>query len=201
MFHHLHRTVNIQIDLWWPCNEVSCIRGRLMEFCGTRQQAARKILHLLAWAQRWHESLCCWYLRWIYVYWRKNKISQCEGKKISSSFCLIMVNLYGVVISRRKNQFAGCERKTNHPLALTWTWLIFIHVDCGGRIILGGKLISIFWYSMRQSIRLWSDIEDDEPDSDRIRTLSAAAPTLREQMTSWSPFWSLSWSTCPHRMR
>ena len=48
----------------------------------------------------------------------------------------------------------------------------------------GGKLISIFWYSMRQSIRLWSDIEDDEPDSDRIRTLSAAAPTLREQMTS-----------------
>ena len=37
---------------------------------------------------------------------------------------------------------------------------------------------------MRQSIRLWSDIEDDEPDSDRIRTLSAAAPTLREQMTS-----------------
>ena len=85
-----------------------------------------------------------------------------------------------------KNQFAECERKTNYPLALTGTWLIFIHVDCGGRILLGESLISIFCYSMRQCIRLWSDIEDDEPDSDsdRIRTLSAAAPTLREQMTS-----------------
>ena len=83
-----------------------------------------------------------------------------------------------------KNQFAECERKTNYPLALTGTWLIFIHVDCGGSILLGEKLISIFLYLMRQCIRLWSDIEDDELDSDRIRTLSAAAPTLREQMTS-----------------
>ena len=54
----------------------------------------------------------------------------------------MMVNLYGVVNYRRKNQFAEFERKTNYPLALTGTWLIFIHVDCGGRILFLGKLIS-----------------------------------------------------------
>ena len=49
------------------------------------------------------------------IYWQNNKI---KGKNILQLLYLMMVNLYGVDIYRRKNKFAECERRTS-DLALT----------------------------------------------------------------------------------
>ena len=74
-----------------------------------------------------------------------------------------MMNLYGVVIYRRKNQYAECERKTNYPLALTWTWLTFHSCWLCRQNSFWGKVFNAVKYqTLVRYWRWWAGLRQDK---------------------------------------